>query len=465
MAGQARRDVNLLRLAELLQAHITPALCHAAFGRVRRTERQRAWTLTTLVQFWVAVILRAPKALSQALADGLEQRDPLFPRVPATPEAFFQRCRDLRPAFFVEVFERFTARILPAVPPRYAAEMAEVQARFAALVAFDGSRLAAIARRLKLLWDERAVVLPGCLLGVYDLGRGLCRALVFDPDAAASELKRAGAALDQLARDTLVLGDRLYCTAAFFQALHEHQCWGVVRRNKQLGLRKLQRLRKCRIQGGLLEDWLVRAGSGVSAPAQTLRYVRWRRGGTRYEVLTNVLTPARLSAEEALDLYPYRWGIERMFFDLKEVLNLNRVYAANPTPWPCRSTPPQSCTTVCAWPRARPRRTWAGRPNGSPPQSSSPSSPWPATCISKNSSGNASSAADRACTFTSCARAGPGLARPAPPSMSNAVPTTDAAAASAPPAGTGSPSPMFEVVADSWRSYLSGDDSQADFSV
>jgi len=330
MARRARRDVNLLRLAELLQAHITPALCRAAFGRVRRTERQRVWTLAALVQFWVAVILRAPKALSQALADGLEQRDPLFPPVPATPEAFFQRCRDLRPAFFVEVFERFTARVLTAVPPRYAAEMAAVQARFAALVVFDGSRLTAIARRLKLLWDERAVVLPGCLLGVYDLGRGLCRALVFDPDAAASELKRAVAALDRLAPDTLVLGDRLYCTAAFFEALHEHGCWGVVRRNKQLGLRKLQRLRRRRVQGGVLEDWLVRAGSGVSAPAQTLRYVRWRRGGTRYEVLTNVLTPARLSAEEALDLYPYRWGIERMFFDLKEVLNLNRVYAANP---------------------------------------------------------------------------------------------------------------------------------------
>jgi hypothetical protein len=117
MARPARRDVNLLRLAELLQAHITPALCRAAFGRVRRSERQRVWTLTALVQFWVAVILRAPKALSQALADGLEQRDPLFPRVSATPEAFFQRCRDLRPAFFVEVFERFTARVLTAVPP------------------------------------------------------------------------------------------------------------------------------------------------------------------------------------------------------------------------------------------------------------------------------------------------------------------------------------------------------------
>jgi Transposase DDE domain len=92
----------------------------------------------------------------------------------------------------------------------------------------------------------------------------------------------------------------------------------------------VQRLRQRRIHGGLLEDWLVRAGTGATAPRQLLRYIRWRRGGTRYEVLTNVLAPVRLSAEEALDLYPYRWGVERMFFDLKEVLNLNRLYAANP---------------------------------------------------------------------------------------------------------------------------------------
>jgi IS4 transposase len=103
-----------------------------------------------------------------------------------------------------------------------------------------------------------------------------------------------------------------------------------VRRNRQLSLHKLQRLRKRRIHSGLLEDWLVRAGTGTSAPRQLLRHIRWRRGGTRYEVLTNVLAPTRLSAEEALDLYPYRWSVERMFFDLKEVHNLNRLYTANP---------------------------------------------------------------------------------------------------------------------------------------
>ncbi|MGH2524033.1 MAG: transposase, partial [Anaerolineales bacterium] len=327
MAKRAK-TIDLLRVVDLLQEHITSALCRTVFGEVRKTERQRVWTLEALIRFWTAVVLRAPKALSQALVDSLEGRDPTFPRIEATPEAFFQRCRDLRPAFFAEVFQRFTARLVPAVPSRYAAEVAPVRARFAALVILDGSRLAAIAHRLKLLWNERAVVLPGCVLGVYDVGRGLCRHLHFSADAAASEMTRAKAALADLARDTLVLGDRLYGTADFFAALTRHHCWGVVRRNRQLTLCKLQRLRKRRIHGGLLEDWVVRAGTGVSAPAQRLRYIRWRRGGTRYEVLTNVLAPGRLSAEEALDLYPYRWGVERMFFDLKEVLNLNRLYAA-----------------------------------------------------------------------------------------------------------------------------------------
>jgi len=149
-----------------------------------------------------------------------------------------------------------------AVPPRYAAEVAPVRARFTALVILDGSRLAAIAHRLKLLWNERAVVLPGCLLGVYDVGRGLCRQLSFCADAAASEMTRAKAALAELSRDTLVLGDRLYGTADFLCGPGPSALLGVVRRNRQLSLAKLQRLRKRRIHGGLLEDWVVRAGTG-----------------------------------------------------------------------------------------------------------------------------------------------------------------------------------------------------------
>ncbi len=153
-------ELDLGRVLELLRTHITAALCRTVFATVRITERQRCWTLQALVQFWLAVILRAPRALSQALYETLEGSEPLFPHVEASPEAFFQRCQTLRPAFFAEVFARFTARLLRASPPRYAPELAALHARFPAICIVDGSRLAAIAHRLKLLWAERAVVLP-----------------------------------------------------------------------------------------------------------------------------------------------------------------------------------------------------------------------------------------------------------------------------------------------------------------
>ena len=63
--AKRKKEVDLLRVIDLLQAHITTALCRTVFGQVRRTERQRVWTLEALVRFWTAVVLRAPTALSQ----------------------------------------------------------------------------------------------------------------------------------------------------------------------------------------------------------------------------------------------------------------------------------------------------------------------------------------------------------------------------------------------------------------
>jgi hypothetical protein len=38
----------------------------------------------------------------------------------------------------------------------------------------------------------------------------------------------------------------------------------------------------------------------------------------------------RLTAEDALAWYPWRWKVERLFFDVKEVLNLHRFYLSSP---------------------------------------------------------------------------------------------------------------------------------------
>src|SRR5256885_14748946 len=114
MAKRAK-TIDLLRVVDLLQEHITPALCQTVFGAVRRTERQRVWTLEALIRFWTAVVLRAPKALSQALVDSLEGRGPRFAPVEASPQTFFQRWCALRPGLLVVVFHRFRIRPGPAV--------------------------------------------------------------------------------------------------------------------------------------------------------------------------------------------------------------------------------------------------------------------------------------------------------------------------------------------------------------
>jgi Transposase DDE domain len=309
------------------------------------------------------------------------------------------------------------------------------------------------------------VVLPGCLLGVYDLGRGLCRQLTFSADAAASEMTRAKAALVTLARDTLVLGDRLYGTADFFAALGAQRCWGVVRRNRQLSLHKLQRLRRRRIHGGLLEDWLVRAGTGATAPRQLLRYIRWRRGGTRYEVLTNVLAPGRLSADEALDLYPYRWSVERMFFDLKEVLNLNRLYAANPN-----AVAMQVYAAAIVYNALRVAQSDGAAQVDWEPERLSPAKFFPkvatatylylSICI--GNSGNARfGRATAVCISGSSVAVGAGCERHPSQWRLSTAPTTVAAAGSVLHAVTGSRSLTCAVVGVS-RSYLSGDETYRD---
>src|SRR5262249_7023162 len=86
------------------------------------------------------------------------------------------------------------------------------------------------------------------------------------------------------------------------------------------------------IQGNrTVEDSLVEAGSGQGVPLQRLRRIRVReRGKVVCDLLTNVLDPKRLSLEEAAALYRKRWSIERMFFDLKEVLHLKRFYTSSP---------------------------------------------------------------------------------------------------------------------------------------
>ena len=324
------QSVFLLGTIRLLYAHLTEALCQEAFVEVRERERQREWSLYAMAKFWAQVVLRAPQSLTQALQECAQGTNG-YPEVDASTVAFFEKAGALRPGFFAAIFQRFLVSILPHAKPVYAQEFAHLDDRFTEVWALDGSRLAAIWRRLKKLWRVPQVVLPGVMLAFYDLRRGIIRHLHYSMDAAKSESRRAVEAIQQVPRGALLVGDRLFAVMKIFAAVTQQGAWLLAKRNKTVKFRHKRKLSSGSHDGGRWTAYEVKVGgTSKHTPEQTWRYIKWTRGRTSYELVTNILDPQMLSAAEAIALYRERWAIERLFYDLKEVLNLNRIYASNP---------------------------------------------------------------------------------------------------------------------------------------
>lgn len=323
--------VDLVGMVQLIHRHLTKSLCEEVFRKNRTVERQRKWTLHALAEFWVAVIIRAPQALRHALIESYPGQDHAWPNVGATPEAFFEKCQGMHWSFFSELFKALSPQFLKEATGTYAQPVQDFRKHFPEIWVMDGSQLGEVAHRLKILWKVRAAVLPGRLFIVYDLLRGVVRTLRFEPDAARNENLLAQEAMETIPEGTLILADRLYGTPGFFQRLSKRKSWGISRRNQSVRVEILKALSRKRGGRELLEDVLVKAGTGKKGVApQQLRLIRYRHGTRLLEVFTNVLDTEKLPAERVVELYGQRWSVERMFFDLKEVLNLNRFYAANP---------------------------------------------------------------------------------------------------------------------------------------
>ena len=330
-AVQSRnKTVDLLETCRLVHALLTKDFCDQVFASTRLNERQRVWSLHALATFWTGVILESPVSLTEAVEDAV--RAGLFQLCdkPPSPQGFFDRAKSLKWIFFAEMFDQFVAAITPQGLPLFASEFAFLRQHFAEVWVLDGSRLDAVSHRLKILWNVRSAVLPGCLMAAYDLFRGYPRALRFDADAARGEIPRATELLDQVPPGTLLIMDRGFTGVQFFEELNRRKVYGLCRMKKGLKVCMVEALQKRQILGRPLEDWLVDVGSGKKTPAQRLRLITWRCGKDVFKLLTNVLDPTKLSAEVALDLYRKRWSVERMYFDLKEVFNLNQFYASNP---------------------------------------------------------------------------------------------------------------------------------------
>jgi hypothetical protein len=332
------RHVDAADYLGVLWTYLTEALCAEVFAATRERERQRKWTLFTLVKFWIALLHDGPEVSQTQAVTDCARAHPLYPVLTATPESFFERVQTLRPAFFRAVFERVTAAVsgrVAALSVRFASALPVSVAAFPEIYCVDASRLDVVAHRVKVLRRTTQAVLPGSLEAVYDLRRGCLRHLGFDPDGGRSEWHLFGQVLPDLPPGALLVLDRYYATPQLIDVVTMCGLALVVRTRRGLTRRRLRVLRRVRRPALTIDDDLVALGRGGAAGGPVLvRAVRIRtvyKGAARtLTLLTTVLEPQRLPAEHLAALYGARWTIERMFLTMKATLHLNRLYNSTP---------------------------------------------------------------------------------------------------------------------------------------
>jgi hypothetical protein len=335
MAGRRRPEpsplVNLTGVIESIHHVLSSSVCEAVFRKLRSKERARKWTLEAMLSFWVAVVVRAPASLRAALDEMYGQVGGAEARFGTSRSSFFERAQTLSWSFFRELFETFVAEVAPQSAANFASDLRAQLTHFPEVWVVDGSSLARVAHLLKVTRRVEQVVVPGSVLACYDLFRGIPRVLEFHEKLLGGEAARLRALLDRVPVGTLLVADRGYSSVRLLAEIARRKLSCVVRLKVNHAMSLAKELGRFVDDGCEVVDRIVTLGQGGrKSPQLRVRVIEKRlKGGEILRLATTELDPKRLPALVALSLYRHRWTVERLFYDLKEVLNLRRFYAAN----------------------------------------------------------------------------------------------------------------------------------------
>jgi hypothetical protein len=314
---------NSMPLAPQVTEELTQIVHPHTLGQVahfhRLGLRERVLTLPVMVALVLTMIWRQLGSASE-LVRLLRQEGFLWcSPVQVSEQALSQRLGTFPAALFQRVFEeslptmhaRWAARVRP-VPP----VIAWVRARYARVLAVDGSTLDVLLRKVGLLRGAERPPLAGRMTALLDLCSRLPEQLWYEEDPQAHDQRcwpRIQAALQPGA---LLLYDLGYTNFTVFRELTEAGVTWVTRAKSNLTYTVEQSL----VHTPQVRDERVWIGSG--ADRQLVRLVQVLVGTTWRRYLTSELEAARLPAGYVAALYAQRWRIEEAYLLVKRLLGL-----------------------------------------------------------------------------------------------------------------------------------------------
>src|SRR5574340_924207 len=248
-----------------------------------------------------------------------------WPALPLSDQAVYDRLEQDGVGAFEAFFGQLSAWLAKRLAPYEDCRLAPFAA---GVVALDESVLDRVKRWVKWLRempDGDSRLLPGRLVGLFDVRLQQWRRLDVPVDATANCKVHARAMLSGLVTGTLILFDRGYFSFPWLDELTQLGYWYI---SRTVGKTRYQVLHILYQADGVF-DALVYVGVHRSdQAAQVARLVCFRVGTQRSSYLTNVLDPATLSMADIARVYARRWDIELAFRELKEYLGLRLLWSA-----------------------------------------------------------------------------------------------------------------------------------------
>ena len=248
-----------------------------------------------------------------------------LPALPLSDQAVYDRLEQDGVSAFQSVFAHVSQWLAQHLAPY---ENRTVAPFATAVVALDESVLDRVKRWVSWLRevpDGDSRLLPGRLVGLFDVRLQQWRRLDVRLAANADCKVHARAMLSALAKGTLLLFDLGYFSFPWLDELSQLGYWYITRQRAKTRYQVVHILS----QADGVFDALVYLGVHSSDRAgQLVRLVSFRLGSQQYCYLTNVLDPATLPIVDIARLYGRRWDIELAFRELKEHLGLRRFGSA-----------------------------------------------------------------------------------------------------------------------------------------
>jgi Transposase DDE domain len=210
------------------------------------------------------------------------------------------------------------------------------------VITLDGKTIKNVRRQLKQLRPLRGKLLGGKLCVAQDLHTGIALAMEASEDAEVNEVRLVPQliaqirGMDVLAQAILWMGDRQYCDLNLMGRFTEGQDHFLIRMNKTLTFtadpgRPAQHGIDVRGRS-FTQEW----GWAGSVKDKRRRYLRritlWRSqaGAEDVILLSDLLDETTYPAEDLLETYLLRWGIEKMFQAITQVFCLKQLIGCTP---------------------------------------------------------------------------------------------------------------------------------------